>query len=315
MTTENRTPRAIPWKRIAIASGIVLTVLIIFTLITDRWVINDLTDPLKDKSLNAVPEKSSTSVPGMMFTSTLINLLQTEFDRPFGGYRPDNVMWFGGIVPMDNVESFQKGVVEVVQRTVIYLKERVSRAGGGSDEFDELLVKASESLNYKKESIFLTRWQFKEGLGQLKAYRDNLKISSRFVVRTDSLYDLLRIYRDLLGDTHKNLAKWQEKDGSPVSTFDTDNYYYMGLGQAYATLALMRAAEVEFKEILEMKGCMIYMKELETSLAYATDPNPPWIILDGSVNAQFWPNHRSNLETHINDARFKLVSMMDNINR
>ena len=315
MTAENSPRRAIPWKRIFIGLGSFLVILILFVDVADRWVINGLTDPLKDDSLNAVPEKGSRNVPGMVFTSTLINLLQTEFDRPFGGYRPDNIVWFGGITPLDNVENFQKGVVEVVQRTVIYLKERVSRAGGGSDEFDELLVKASESLNYKKESIFLTRWQFKEGLDRLKAYRDNLKQSSRFIVRTDSLYDLLRVYRDLLGDTHKNLAKWKEKDGSPVSTFDTDDYYYMGLGQAYATLAMMRAAHAEFHDILKMKGCLGYMEELEASLTYATESNPPWIILDGSVTAQFWPNHRSNLETHINDARFKLVSMMDNINR
>ena len=288
---------------------------IIFLVVVDRFVVvNGLTDPLYDEDLNAVPAGMDKNVDGVIFTSTLINLLETEFNRPFGDYRPDNIVWFGGLMPFDNVNEFQRGNIETLQRVLIFMKERISRSGGGSDQFDKYLQEASQSINYKKGRFILTGMEFQSGIGKLKQYRQGLVDGkSVFIKRTDSLSDLLKTFRENLGATHRNLAKWEEKDGSAVSMYITDNYYYHALGEAYAILAMLRAIKIEFLTILNQKGCMAFLDEAIISLEYATDRNPPWIILDGDRDAQFWPNHRSNLETDINDSRFKIVSIMDNI--
>ena len=126
-------------KYVAPAVAIVCILLGMLAISADRiMVVNELTDPLYESDLNAVPE-GYTQVDGAVFVSTMINLRETEINRPLGGYRPDNIVWYGGLMPFDNAENFQMGVIEVVQRTAIFLKERVSRAGGGSDQFDELL--------------------------------------------------------------------------------------------------------------------------------------------------------------------------------
>lgn len=297
---------------------VALFFLIVFVLLSvfDRFVVvNRLTRNSAVKHLNEVPPGYD-QVGGAMFTYTLVNLMELEKDRVFGGYRPDNIFWFGWAMPYDNVENFQIGVLEVVQRTVIFMKERVSRVGGGSDEFNKYLVKASESLNYKKSMPVLTVWQINDGLRALENYAKALKADeANFVDRTDALYDMLRSYRELLGDTHRNLAKEFEKDGKKVSMFDTDDYYYQSLGQAYAILYLMKAARVEFDEVFEVKRCEHFYNEMEASLARTVSFRPPWVVLDGDINTQFWPNHRSNLETPINDARQKIISMMESVNR
>ncbi|MCB1154334.1 hypothetical protein KDL45_11845, partial [bacterium] len=77
--------------------------------------------------------------------------------------------------------------------------------------------------------------------------------------------------------------------------------------------ALSRAIEAEFGEILRQKGALTFLQSYLPSLEYATSTNPPWVVLDGGLTSQFIPNHRSNLETQVNDARFKIVSMMDTI--
>ena len=293
----------------------ILVIWLVLSLLDRFVVVNRLTRPLSTASLNLVPAGYE-NIPGTLFTYTVINLIETEKQRPFGGYRPDNIFWFGKLMPYDNVENFQIGVMEVVQRTVIYMKERISRAGGGSDEFNKFLVQSSESLNYKKTMPILTSWQIRDGVTALRGYATSLKTgNSAFVVRTDALYDLLWIYRELLGDTHRNLAKRAETNGTEVSMFQTDNHYYQAMGEAYAVSAIMRAIRIEFNALLKEKGCLLFMDELEESIGYATDFRPPWVILDGAINAQLWPNHRSNLETPINDARQKIISMMATINR
>lgn len=301
------------WKiQLAVAVIILLT---IESNIADRIVVvNSLTDPIHNGELASVPDGYE-GVLGSVFISTLINLVEIEQNRSLGGYRPDNIIWFNGLMPFDNVKNFQIGVQEVVQRTTILLKERVARAGGGSDSFDEYLVKASESFNYKKDSFFLTGGQIRDGLSALKNYRIALKDGkATFALRSDALFDLIRTFREQLGDTHNNLAKWKNPDGTKISTFETDDYFYQALGEIYAIMALMRAVRLEFAEVLNSNGSIIFMDEVEKSLDLPTRLNPPLVVLNGSIYSLF-ANHRSNLETSVNDARFKLVSMMDNLRR
>ncbi|MCB9489671.1 MAG: DUF2333 family protein [Deltaproteobacteria bacterium] len=290
-------------------------ILFLLVLALDRFVaVDGLTDRLSAEELNRVPDEFDATVDGMVFISTVVNLVQGELDRPLGGFRPDNIVWFGGLMPFDNVQNFQLGVMETVARTSIFLKERISRAGGGSDEFVEALEEASERFNFSQTDKIFTRFQIREGLDSMRKYQRFVNDGkSGFYIRTDNLYDMLGVYREFLGDTHRKLAKWQEKDGSDVSFFDTDDYYYYGLGVAYATLALSRAIEAEFGEILRQKGALTFLQSYLPSLEYATSTNPPWVVLDGGLTSQFIPNHRSNLETQVNDARFKIVSMMDTI--
>ncbi len=295
--------------------GVFIALTLLLTALDRFVVINHLTDPVFDGELEQVPSGTE-KVVGVHFVSTLINLLDTEMDRPLGGYRPDNVVWYGKVMPFDNVKNFQIGVVEMCQRTALFMKERVSRTGGGSDEFNRNLTIAAESLNYKKETVILTGMQFNDALDRLADYRRALvDRKAAFVNNTESLYAFLSMLREVMGDTHRNLTKWEEKDGSPISASDVDDYYYQAMGQSYAVLALMRAVEVEYKTILTERGCMPHFAEMKASLEHATNYNPPWVILDGDINAQFWPNHRSNLETSVNDARFKIITVMESINR
>ncbi len=145
----------------------------------------------------------------------------------------------------------------------------------------------------------------------LYAYRESLKSGqSTFQARPDNLRDILGAYRNMLGDVHKELAKVYERDGHPVSFSDVDNYYFHAMGVAYATYAMMQALEIEFADIVKTRNIHEMWKEFNFSMDQATNFNPPPFIFDGRRNAWIVVNHRSNLETDINDGRFKIISMM-----
>lgn len=278
-------------------------------LVDELVVVNTLTNPLADGRLNAVPAGYE-EVKGTTYVSTLINLIDTEMDRPLGGFRPDNAFWFAW--PFDDVRNFQLGVMENVERQSLWLKERASRSGGGSDQFDAHLKEAASDLQYKKTSWLFTAGRIRNGRTGLMEYREALKNEQAvFLTRQDALYELLRAQTEMLGDTHDKLSRWIEKDGEAVSGFTDDNYYFQGLGTAYVTLAIVRAVKVDFADVIRDRAVTTYFDEMEAYLKHATlEDNPPWFILDGSPSAQFWPNHRSNLETNITSARLIMGSIM-----
>jgi hypothetical protein len=299
---------------VLIAAAVLFVLLLIGPCMLDELVVvNTLTNPLADGRLNAVPEGYE-KVKGAAYASTLINLIDTEMGRPLGGFRPDNAFYFAR--PFDDVSSFQKGgVMDTIERQCVWLKERASRSAGGSDQFDSRLKEAASDLQYKKDSWMFTAGRMHAGRAGLVAYRDALKDGqATFMAREDALYSLLNGLYEMLGDTHSKLARWEEKDGNNVSMFKVDNYYFEAMGTAYTTLALIRAVRVDFSDIISKKSIGPYFDDMEKFLKHATlDYNPPWYIFDGKPNAQFHPNHRSNLETDVTSARNIIGSAMGGI--
>ena len=133
----------------------------------------------------------------------------------------------------DNVNNFQLGVLEVTRRTAVILAERISRTGSTA-AFDGNLQNAMNWFMIKADRYWFpsAESKYKAGLKELRTYFQRLeKGEAQFYTRTDNLIPLLMAYQDLLGSCDENLVKSREDDGSTVSHFKSDDYFFYAQGR------------------------------------------------------------------------------------
>ncbi|MFA5358217.1 MAG: hypothetical protein WC310_00130 [Patescibacteria group bacterium] len=296
-------------------AAVVFTFGIVAPIVDEFVVVQKLTDSVKAEKFFAAP-KGYEGVKGTIFVAVMMNLYDVEFDRPLGGYRPDNLIWFAW--PYDKVCNFQLGVMQVLQRTAIEIKDRTSRSGGGADRFDRRAAKMSAKWNMDLDDWFLTAWKLDSGRDLLDDYLEQLKATkavkektgkypadgSVFLTNSVTLDGLLEVWYTLLGDVHKDLS-----DPDMVST-EVDDVYFRALGVVYAVGALARAAHVEFANTLGTKEGETYYAELEMNFRNAmAKPIPIWTF-DGKGTLS---NDRSKLETDVNAIRMNIGSIRNQL--
>lgn len=283
----------------------VLMLLFVSTCADQCMVADRLTNPIKTGKVNEIPEEYK-GVRGAATVSTVINLVETEFDRPLGGYRRDNVLWFGALSPFDNVQSFQLGVLEVIQRVMFFLKERVSKEGGSSDPFNTNLKDAAEWLNAPGFIPVATNLMYNHfAVSNLETYLEDIKAKkATFVGQSEALYHAFQMLNDMLGDAHNELTT------DKVTFTTSDDYYYHALGVAYASMALMRAFAIDFADEIKTKNIGSHVARFDEEMMKAMERKIPWMVWN---NSQI--NDRSMLETPINEARNKLPSALASIEK
>ncbi|MDY0133229.1 MAG: DUF2333 family protein [Desulforegulaceae bacterium] len=240
-------------------------------------------------------------VSGWTFVESTVAPLSYELYERFLGWRPNDIL-IGRFT--DNVNNFQKGVLEVTRRTVVKLTEEISRTGS-SESFNRNLENAMNWLMIKPETFWFpsAEGKYKAAINSIRIYQDQLiKKEARFYNRTDNLIPLLKAYRNLLGSCDDNLIKKYEDNGDPVSFFDSDDYFYYAKGVSRSMAHILKSIEHEFEGVLKSRNAIESLQHAILSLGEA-DELEPWIILNSDLNGIF-ANHRANLATKISHARF-----------
>jgi hypothetical protein len=123
-----------------------------------------------------------------------------------------------------------------------------------------------------------------------------------FHTRTDNLIPLLASFEDLLGSCDENLVKEVNEDGTPVSHFAVDNYFYYTQGVASSMATVLEAVHHDFLITLESRNATELLHHAIVSCQRAAEIEP-WIILDRNLSSVF-ANHRANMAAPISHARF-----------
>lgn len=251
-------------------------------------------DVLAEKSIEAKRK-------GVAFVRASIEPLDYELHERFWGWRPND-----NINLTDNVNNFQFGVLEVTRRTAVALAERLSRTGSTA-AFDLHLERAMNWFMVKADRYWFPspETKYSDGLDEWKTYLKKLeKGEANFYTRSDNLIPLLASYEDLLGSCDENLVKATQDDGSPVSSFKSDDYLYYARGVASAMGTILEAVLEDFHETLESRhGAEILHHAIE-SCHRASEINP-WIVTEGGLSG-ILANHRANMAAPISHARFYL---------
>jgi hypothetical protein len=247
-------------------------------------------------------------VPGVALVDAVIKPMKYELYDRFWGWRPNDILNF-----TDNVNNYQLGVLEVTRRTAVILAERISRAGS-TEAFDKNLENAMNWFMVSADKYWFPspEGKYKEGLKELAAYRDRLKIgNARFWTRTDSLIPLLIAYEDLLGSCDENLVKAKEEDGSDVSFFAADDYFFYAKGVANALYEILHAVETDFYVTLEARRGLEVLRHAIESCHHAIEIDP--IVITNASLSGILANHRANLAAPISHARFYLGVLIETL--
>ena len=250
---------------------------------------------------------TSAEIPGVAFTQKLIELLDYELDGRFWGWRPNDLL-IGRFT--DNINEFQLGALEASRYTAKTLKERLTRLGD-TDGYDPNLVEAVNLLMSRADKFWFpsSESQYEEALENLQEFLNNLRQGkSHFYYRTENLQALVASYKDLLGNCQENLAKVEEPDGTRVSHFRADNYFYYCQGVAHVMHEMLRTVRVDFVEQLQTIDAVALMKKIVEDLERASE-NDPWLITNGHDDG-ILANHRYNLAAPISSALHNMSTVL-----
>jgi hypothetical protein len=242
---------------------------------------------------------------GVAFVEAVIKPLDYELNKRFWGWRPNDIINF-----TDNTNNFQLGVLEVTRRSTVMLTDRISRTGS-TDRLDPYLEDASNWL-----MVTATRYWFpspeskyKECLKELEGYKEELiKGSGSFYIRADNIIPLLASYEDLLGSCDENLVKQKNEDGSKVSFFKADDYFFYAKGVASAMATILEAIHHDFLPTLESRHGTELLHHAVLSCRQAAALSPLFITntdLDG-----IFANHRANMAAPISHARYYIGQLI-----
>jgi hypothetical protein len=255
-------------------------------------------------------------VPGEIYATTLIAIMDHELHDAFG-WRPNDFFLWGPRVMADNNAYRQIGIIIAVRETMRVFKDHLTKIS--SNEYDpNLLIADTDFRNDERRWIMpAAETRYEDGIAHLRAYvaglHANPETSRELNQRNVELIRLIQSWGDMLGDAHAMLYRQKKDDGSSV-WWDIDDYFYHAQGYAHVQYYMMQAVKREYHQSLQTKPVLATLfDEAIVPLGNAATLKP-LIVLDGAPDGIF-ANHRKNLDSYISEARQKLYSIREELER
>jgi hypothetical protein len=256
-------------------------------------------------------------VRGEVFASTLAALVEHEVTSATG-WRPNDFVLWGPQTFADNNVNRQLGIIAAVRESARVLKDHLTKVS--STEYDGNLVAADTAFRNDMTRLWLPSAESKlrEGVQALRRYVEGLHAtpptSKPITGRNMELIRLFQAWGDLLGDAHASLFKEAEVDGTPVAMTRTDDYYYHAQGVAHALHHLAAAVAREYADDFANRPAVTDLLAVAISGLGTAAGAKPLVVLDGGA-AGLLANHRRNLAAAIVDARQKIYSIREELEK
>jgi hypothetical protein len=262
--------------------------------------------PLPPPTPQLIPREM---IKGAAFTQALIKILDDQLNQRTFGWRP-NTITFGKFGLTDNVNNLQLGVLDAARGALSVLNENLTRFTPTGPANPRI----NEAVNYLRVDpgkfwFPSASRKYREALANLELFIEDLRFGrARFYTRAENLAPLLADYQEILGRGYNNLVKDTEADGSPVSWFMHDDYFYYAKGLALGMHHVLDAVSEEFKEELQEKNVHKLLEDAVQSL-YKASQLSPWMVTNGTKDGLL-PNHRANMSTYIGETQ-KLLNTLE----
>ncbi len=320
-------------KLLKLCASIMVTLLVAGYLIAVYWSLEP--DIFDVKSSNAYvnnSQKEDTLIVGYTLVNTTITLGETLLDKP-GGYLSNDIM--PPSIWMDNMPSWEFGVLVQIRDMVSALRDHMSRSQSQSLE-DLDLQQAEPLLNNNHDSWIWPDAQnrYREGIGRLKAYRDNLSSNQESDVQFYSRADNLRIWletvekrlgsisqrlsasvgqqrvnTDLAGDASAQQSTEKEQNIKvKTSWWELDDNFYEARGTCWALLHLLKAVEVDFAQVLDKKNARVSLQQIIRELESTQETVWSPMILNGS-GFGFLANHSLVMASYVARANAGIIDL------
>ncbi len=271
-------------------------------------------------------------VIGSATTEMLIKSVDTLLDKP-GGYLSNDVappsVW------LDNMPNWEFGVLQQVRDLAKALRNDYSRSQTQSVA-DVDLERAEPMLNVHNDAwIFPSaEGQYSDGREALEKYlrrlRDVSEQDAQFYARADNLNEWLslvakrlgslsqrlsaarpqvRVNIDLAGDSKAEQSTQASSQViSKTSWFKIDDNFYEARGTAWALIHFLRAAEIDFEQVLADKNALVSLRQIIRELEATQQPVRSLLILNGSGMGMF-ANHSLVMSSYITRANAAIADM------
>jgi len=271
-------------------------------------------------------------VTGAVTTATFIEVISTVLDKR-GGYLSNDIFPPG--VFMDNIPSWEYGVITQVRDLARAMRNDFSRSQTQSLEDPDLSV-ADPHFHFDTDSWMLPRTEseYRAGIESMQNFLTRMvnhnEQDAQFYARADNLRDWLTIVGKRLGSLSQRLSAsvgqervntdLQGDSAAAQSTtkpgemnvktpwMEIDNVFYESRGSAWALIHFLKAAEVDFHQVLEKKNALVSLRQIIRELEATQESVWSPMILNGS-GFGFVANHSLVMASYLSRANAALIDL------
>lgn len=322
--------RFLPGRRLAMAALGLLAAIVIGIGI--YWSIAPAPFNVNEVTTRRLANTDSAQVIGSTSAATLIEIAETLLEKP-GGFLSNDIMPPG--LYLDNIPNWEFGVLVQVRDFSRAFREDFSRSQSQSTEDADLII-AEPKFNFTNDSWLFpaSESQYKEAIAALNSYLmrmvDADQSDAQFYARADNLASWLSNVESRLGSLSQRLSASvlqqranTDMAGDPsaaqstparaevavkTSWLEIDDVFFEARGATWALLHFLRAAEVDFAQVLDDKNAGASLdqiiRELEASQRSLGFP----MVLNGSGFGMF-ANHSLTMANYVSRANAAIIDL------
>ena len=245
---------------------------------------------VREQARELAARENAEVVTGSATTAAMIGVMETLLEKPGGFLRNDR---FPPGVWLDNMPNWEYGVLIQVRDIARALREVLSRSQSQSRE-DPDLANAEPNFNFNADSWMLpaSESEYRSGLDYSLSYFRRLSNpqaqDAQFFARADNLNYWLSTVESRLGSLSQRLSASvgqvrvnTDLAGDEMATQSTstaaeqvvrtpwteiDDVFYESRGTAWALIHFLKAAEVDFADVLEKKNARVSLSQIVREL-------------------------------------------------
>ncbi|WP_419811204.1 DUF2333 family protein [Bacterioplanoides sp.] len=326
------------WADGGFARSSILIALLVYLLVAlvvgFFWSEEPETFAVKEHAAAKAEELGVDTVTGFTTTATLMKVTDTLLNKQ-GGYLSNDIFPPG--LWLDNVPNWEYGVLVQVRDFSRALRKDFSRSQSQSTEDKDLAI-AEPQLHFDSNSwaVPSTEAEYRRGLKALENYLARLSDpntpTAQFYARADNLRQWLFDVETRLGSLSQRLSASVGKRrlntdlaGDPVASQSTptdydqevktprtqiDDVFYEARGTAWALAHILRAIEVDFRDVLQKKNALVSLRQIIRELEATQESVGSPIILNGDGFGIF-ANHSLVMASYISRANAAILDLRE----
>ena len=236
---------------------------------------------------------------------------------------------------LDNIPNWEYGALIQVRDLSRAMRESYSRSQSQSKE-DPDLAQAEPLFNFKADSWMLpaSEREYRDGIRRLESYAvrlaDPAKADAQFYARADNLAYWLATVETRLGSLSQRLsasvgqrrintdlagdAEARQATPSPADTMvrtpwlEIDDVFYTARGSTWALIHFLRAAEIDFADVLQKKNARVSLRQIIRELEATQETVWSPMVLNGS-GFGFVANHSLVMASYISRANAAIIDL------
>ena len=326
------------WADGGLGRGLLAVALVVYLLIAlvvgFFWSTEPEPFAVKERADQRAAAMGLENVIGFTTTSTLMEVTDTLLHKR-GGYLSNDIFPPG--LWLDNIPNWEYGVLVQVRDFSRALRKDFSRSQSQSTEDRDLAI-AEPQFHFDSDSwaVPSTEAAYDRGLKALNNYlrrlADPAEPTAQFYARADNLRQWLqdvetrlgslsqrlsasvgrqRLNTDLAGDSAAKQSTPSGEDQMVKTPWNKiDDVFYEARGSSWALLHLLKAIEIDFKDILEKKNAMVSLRQIIRELEGTQEPLWAPVIMNGSGFGMF-ANHSLVMASYISRANAAILDLRE----